>query len=195
MLPRRWCCSPQSWTLMSSTTSYSSTWQSAKWTRRQVCVAVIRSSPCTHVVGQWVLWTVKDNSHVPHDQCCVHTPLSCSTYVDSYSYQYDHLYQQDCTVSGHRGEQVNYHGTSCNMITYISLSMQTQQRVLASAFLRSLRDPFPPSRTAGLNGLAVTSSYYTPQDVANKILPALSPILVDPDKTVRDKVCWHAFLT
>ena len=65
--------------------------------------------------------------------------------------------------------------------------IQTQQRVLASAFLRSLKDPFPPSRTAGLNGLAVTSSCYTPQDVANKILPGLSPTLVDPEKTVRDK--------
>ena len=68
--------------------------------------------------------------------------------------------------------------------------MQTQQRVLASAFLRSLKDPFPPSRTAGLNGLAVTSSYYTPQDVANKILPGLCPTLVDPEKTVRDKVLY-----
>ena len=71
--------------------------------------------------------------------------------------------------------------------------MQTQQRVLASAFLRSLKDPFPPSRTAGLNGLAVTSSYYTPQDVANKILPGLSPTLVDPEKTVRDKACGTIF--
>lgn len=84
-----------------------------------------------------------------------------------------------------------FYGTSTPLsCTSISLSsMQTQQRVLASAFLRSLKDPFPPSRTAGLNGLAVTSSYYTPQDVANKILPALSPTLVDPEKTVREKVC------
>ena len=75
--------------------------------------------------------------------------------------------------------------TSC---LFSLFPIQTQQRVLASAFLRSLKDPFPPSRTAGLNGLAVTSSCYTPQDMANKILPGLSPTLVDPEKTVRDKV-------
>ena len=72
----------------------------------------------------------------------------------------------------------------------LSLLVQTQQHVFVSPFFRLLKDPFPPSRTAGLNGLAVTSSYYTPQDVANKILPGLCPTMVDPEKTVREKVLY-----
>lgn len=37
---------------------------------------------------------------------------------------------------------------------------EVRQRVLVSAFLRALRDPFPPARIAGILALAATQQYY-----------------------------------
>ena len=68
------------------------------------------------------------------------------------------------------------------------LPPQTQQKVLASAFLRSLKDPFPPARCAGIRAMADTHSYYLTSDVAMRLLPALCTMTVDGDKTVRDQV-------
>ncbi|KAJ1555990.1 hypothetical protein HK405_009255, partial [Cladochytrium tenue] len=65
------------------------------------------------------------------------------------------------------------------------LNETTQKKVLVVAFLRSLNDPFPPSRTAGLAALAVTADLYAPMDIAQKIIPATGLLLIDPEKTVR----------
>ncbi|KAL5463579.1 hypothetical protein EMCRGX_G032488 [Ephydatia muelleri] len=67
------------------------------------------------------------------------------------------------------------------------LDPTTQQKVLASAFLRSLKDPFPPARCAGIRAMADTHSYYLTSDVAMRLLPALCTMTVDGDKTVRDQ--------
>ena len=66
--------------------------------------------------------------------------------------------------------------------------LQTRQKILISAFARSLKDPFPPARIAGITGLASTNQYYTPGDVANKILPTLCPMTIDKEKSVREQV-------
>ncbi|EDO33568.1 predicted protein [Nematostella vectensis] len=63
----------------------------------------------------------------------------------------------------------------------------TRQKVLVSAFLRPFRDPFPPARTAGVMAFCVTSEFYPLKDVAARILPALCPLTVDPEKKVRDQ--------
>ena len=68
------------------------------------------------------------------------------------------------------------------------VSSQTRQKVLISAFSRSLKDPFPPSRSAGINGLAVTSKFYTPSDIATRVLPVLSSMTIDREKSVREQV-------
>ena len=65
---------------------------------------------------------------------------------------------------------------------------QTQQKILASAFLRSLKDPFPPARCAGIRAMADTHSYYLTSDIATRLLPSLCTMTVDGDKTVRDEV-------
>ena len=77
-----------------------------------------------------------------------------------------------------------------------SVSRQTRQKVLISAFSRSLKDPFPPSRSAGISGLATTSKYYSPSDIASRILPSLCAMALDPEKSVREQVsnahsCTH----
>lgn len=66
------------------------------------------------------------------------------------------------------------------------LHPQVRQRVLVSAFIRAMRDPFPPARVAGILALAATQQYFLLNEVASRVLPALCPLTVDPEKSVRD---------
>ncbi|XP_075401539.1 N-terminal kinase-like protein isoform X3 [Tenrec ecaudatus] len=67
------------------------------------------------------------------------------------------------------------------------LSASTRHRVLTSAFSRATKDPFAPSRVAGVLGLAATHNLYSMSDCAHKILPVLCGLTVDPEKSVRDQ--------
>ena len=60
--------------------------------------------------------------------------------------------------------------------------------MLVSAFLRPLKDPFPPARCAAIGAIASTHSYCTTSDIASRLLPALCGLTVDKEKTVRDEV-------
>ncbi|GLH15166.1 N-terminal kinase-like protein [Gryllus bimaculatus] len=66
------------------------------------------------------------------------------------------------------------------------LHPQIRQKVLISAFIRAMRDPFPPARSAGVLALAATQQYFLLSEVAQRILPALCQLTVDPEKSVRD---------
>ncbi|XP_046688282.1 N-terminal kinase-like protein [Homalodisca vitripennis] len=68
------------------------------------------------------------------------------------------------------------------------LHPQIRQKVLISAFIRAMRDPFPPARSAGVLALAATQQYFLLSEVATRILPALCHHTTDPEKTVRDNV-------
>ena len=65
---------------------------------------------------------------------------------------------------------------------------QIRQRVLCSAFLRAIKDPFPPARQAGIIGMGVSQHLFTMADIAQKMLPALCMMTMDPEKMVRDQV-------
>ncbi|KAH8925764.1 ARM repeat-containing protein [Atractiella rhizophila] len=67
------------------------------------------------------------------------------------------------------------------------LTISTQRKVLVPAFARAVRDPFPPSRTAGLAALMATVEIYERDDLAAKVIPAMSLCLVDKEKKVRDQ--------
>ncbi|XP_069500836.1 N-terminal kinase-like protein isoform X2 [Ambystoma mexicanum] len=67
------------------------------------------------------------------------------------------------------------------------LNASTRQRILISAFSRATKDPFAPSRAAGVLGFAATHNFYSMTDCAFKILPVLCAAAVDPEKTVRDQ--------
>ncbi|XP_063464638.1 N-terminal kinase-like protein isoform X11 [Pan paniscus] len=67
------------------------------------------------------------------------------------------------------------------------LSASTRHRVLTSAFSRATKDPFAPSRVAGVLGFAATHNLYSMNDCAQKILPVLCGLTVDPEKSVRDQ--------
>lgn len=73
----------------------------------------------------------------------------------------------------------------------ILIVFQVRQRVLVSAFMRAIKDSFPPARGAGVLALATTQQYFLLSEVAYRILPALCTLTVDPDKTVRE----HTFKT
>ncbi|KAJ3649115.1 hypothetical protein Zmor_020875 [Zophobas morio] len=68
------------------------------------------------------------------------------------------------------------------------LHPQIRQKVLISAFIRAMRDPFPPARNAGVLALAATQQYYLLNEVSSRILPALCQLTMDPEKSVRDSV-------
>ncbi|XP_042202599.1 N-terminal kinase-like protein isoform X2 [Callorhinchus milii] len=67
------------------------------------------------------------------------------------------------------------------------LNVNTRQRVLISAFARATKDPFAPSRAAGVMGFAATHNYYSVADCAHKVLVVLSALTVDPDSNVREQ--------
>lgn len=48
-----------------------------------------------------------------------------------------------------------------------------------------MKDPFPPSRIAAVLALSATQQYYSLVEVANKVLPSLSPLTCDPEKQVQ----------
>ena len=62
----------------------------------------------------------------------------------------------------------------------------TRKKVLAPGFVRAIHDPFPHARNAGIMAMAATQKYYTSADIANRLIPALSVLTVDPEKSVRD---------
>lgn len=70
------------------------------------------------------------------------------------------------------------------------LSATARNKVLAAAFIRSLKDPFPPARAAGLNGIVASKDMYSARDIAMRLLPATTPLLVDSAGDVR-KLAFH----
>ncbi|NP_001085304.1 N-terminal kinase-like protein [Xenopus laevis] len=67
------------------------------------------------------------------------------------------------------------------------LNPATRQRVLISAFSRATKDPFAPSRAAGVLGFAATHNFYSMADCAGKVLPVLCGVTLDPEKNVREQ--------
>ncbi|KAI7906564.1 uncharacterized protein BX663DRAFT_427236 [Cokeromyces recurvatus] len=67
------------------------------------------------------------------------------------------------------------------------LNESTRKKVLVPAFTRSLRDGFHHARIAALMALNATSDYYDAQECAGKIVPAISMVLIDKEKIVRDQ--------
>lgn len=65
------------------------------------------------------------------------------------------------------------------------LSPEVRQKVLKSAFIRALKDPFPPSRCAGIRGIASTLGFYTMSELAERILPSVCPLTADSELSVR----------
>ncbi|KAF7585296.1 hypothetical protein BBP40_011304 [Aspergillus hancockii] len=63
-----------------------------------------------------------------------------------------------------------------------NLGQNSRSKVLIAAFTRSLRDPFVHARNAGLLSLAATIDFFTEDDCATKVIPAICPALIDKEK-------------
>lgn len=63
-----------------------------------------------------------------------------------------------------------------------------RQKVLSLALTRALKDPFPPARLHAVRAMVGVKNLFTPQEMAARLLPALSPTLLDSEKDVRDEV-------
>ncbi|GLC35616.1 hypothetical protein PLESTM_000343500 [Pleodorina starrii] len=81
-----------------------------------------------------------------------------------------------------------------NIATHLGES--TCRRVLPNAFTRALKDAFPPARIAGLRALTATKQYYTPEDVAVRLLPSVCPLAMDAVSEVRQAalLCLDTFV-
>ncbi|XP_025409122.1 N-terminal kinase-like protein [Sipha flava] len=66
------------------------------------------------------------------------------------------------------------------------LDPKNRSKILSSAFGRALKDPFPPSRMAGVSAFSATQQYYPLLEVSSRVLPALCQVTLDPEKGVRD---------
>ncbi|BGP22651.1 other/SCY1 protein kinase [Rhodotorula toruloides] len=78
---------------------------------------------------------------------------------------------------------------TCILLSRLSRHIQTstQRKVLIPAFARALRDPFVHARIAGLMALMATCEVFEKEDLAGKVIPAMSICLVDREKIVRDQ--------
>lgn len=76
---------------------------------------------------------------------------------------------------------------TCILLSRLSRHLQTstQRKVLIPAFARAIRDPFVHARIAGLMALMATCEVFEKEDLAGKVIPAMSICLVDREKCVR----------
>ncbi len=65
------------------------------------------------------------------------------------------------------------------------LTEVSRQKLLLPAFARALKDPFIPCRLSALKCLLKVKQFFTPAEIAGKVLPAVSPFLLDGSKDVR----------
>lgn len=79
-----------------------------------------------------------------------------------------------------------------NAVIFVSkiapqMSEISREKHLLPAYIRSMKDTFPPARLAAIQALIQSKDLFTPSDVANKVLPAVIPLLLDPITNVRNE--------
>eukprot|EP00210_Caulerpa_lentillifera_P001710 g1643.t1 len=53
------------------------------------------------------------------------------------------------------------------------------KRILLNAFSRALKDQFPPARLAALRSFVATRKFYSTEEIATRVVPAISPLCID----------------
>jgi SCY1-like protein 1 len=83
-------------------------------------------------------------------------------------------------------------GIRCNTTVCLGklanlMTPAVRQKVLLQAFSRALKDPFPPTRKASLAAMSHchASGFFTPVDIAGKLVPVVAPMALDPELQVR----------
>jgi SCY1-like protein 1 len=65
------------------------------------------------------------------------------------------------------------------------LTEVTRQKILLPAFVRAMKDPFTPCRLAALRSTVQAKTFFDPAGLASRVLPAITPQLLDPSPEVR----------
>jgi SCY1-like protein 1 len=65
------------------------------------------------------------------------------------------------------------------------LTESTRHKQLLPAFVRALKDPFPPCRLSALRSVLQAKEFFGPAGIASSVLPAVAPQLLDPAADVR----------
>ena len=65
------------------------------------------------------------------------------------------------------------------------LAESTRKKILALAFVKGLRDPFPQAKISCFMALSATLEYFDAVECSTKILPNIVPYLVDSDDSCR----------
>lgn len=60
-----------------------------------------------------------------------------------------------------------------------------RNKLLLPAFCRAMKDPFTPCRLEALRFAKTVKQYFDPPSMATKVLPAVTPFLLDPNADVR----------
>ncbi|KAF7321448.1 Protein kinase domain-containing protein [Mycena kentingensis (nom. inval.)] len=68
-----------------------------------------------------------------------------------------------------------------------TLGYNTKRKVLVPAFSRALKDTFVHARVAGLMAFMATIDCFDVEDLASRVIPAMSLTLTDKEKIVRDQ--------
>lgn len=65
------------------------------------------------------------------------------------------------------------------------MGINNKRKVLTAAFSRSLKDPFVHARLASLQAIAATADAFEKEDLANRLMPGVVPLLIDAEGDVR----------
>jgi SCY1-like protein 1 len=65
-------------------------------------------------------------------------------------------------------------------------SNSVREKLLLPTFSRALRDPFVPARKSAIAAFKATAEFYSPSDIAGKILPTITLHTIDPSRDVRE---------
>lgn len=77
-----------------------------------------------------------------------------------------------------------------NTVIFVSklapqLSDNSRKKILLPAFVRAMKDAFPPCRLAAVQAVLKSRDNFSLQEVATQVMPALTPVLMDPMEDVR----------
>lgn len=61
----------------------------------------------------------------------------------------------------------------------------SRQKLLLPAFIRALKDAIVPCRLSAMKSLLQSKQFFSPPEMAARVLPAVTPLLLDPVKDVR----------
>ena len=80
---------------------------------------------------------------------------------------------------------IRANATICFGLIAQHLPASSRNKILLTAFIKMLKDPYLPSRSAAVKSLGSTLEYYDEKEMSQHIIPALSTVLLDVNVEIR----------